>query len=76
MKIEKGSTRCVFIFKNIVIKVARIYLLYAIKTAKESLFYKIKLMKKGLRYYLNKTQERKELRAKSWDDYEKDRVRK
>lgn len=76
MKIEKGSTRRVFLFKNIVVKVARIYWFNTIKTIHDSFLYKTKLIKKGLSYYLNKTRERKESHLKNLCEYEKDRIRK
>lgn len=68
MKIVKGRTRRVFIFKNVVIKVARIYFWKAVKTIKFRLFLDLKVIareKKNYRHFMMKRKkERKQDRLR------------
>lgn len=74
MKKESGETRCVFIFKNIVIKIAMIYWWNIIDKIMDSLLCDLKLLKRGLRYYLDKKREEKKSCIKSLSEYEEDRI--
>jgi hypothetical protein len=77
MKTAKGNTRRVFIFKNIVVKVARIYLYKALRNQIRSIFFYSKILKEiGRKEYFRNKREIKAERIKDKQQYEKDRLEK
>ena len=74
MKTAKGSTRRVFIFKNIVVKVARIYLYSAIRNEIIMFFFHLGAIRKnGKEYFVRKKQIKSE-RPKKLQEYEEHRI--
>jgi hypothetical protein len=73
MKIEKGDTRRVFVFKNIVIKCARIYWYKALKntTKTKKLYFKL-FLELGSKEYFLRIRTSKEKRLRDRIQWEKD----
>jgi hypothetical protein len=77
MEIATGHTRRVFIFRYIVIKVARIYLYQTLKNKVRSIFFYSNLIKKiGRKEYFHRKNEIRAERIKSKQQDEKDRLEK
>lgn len=76
MKIVKGSTRRVFIFKNIVIKIPRIYLYSAIKNEIIMFFLHLKLIIKDRGQYFVRKRQIKSERPRKLQEYEEHRLEK
>lgn len=73
---KKGTTRRVFIYKNIVIKVSRIYWWNIAKRIKCLFLREIKLMKKGVPSYINEKKKRRKSHKIDLRVWEKTRLRK
>ena len=76
MKKEEGHTRRVFVFKNIVVKVAKVYWFNIIKTIYYEIIHEFKFIKKHKkRYFCAKLEEIKKNKS-SRTEYEQDRIEK
>lgn len=76
MEIKTGNTRYVFVFQNIVIKVARIYLLKAILTINYRISFEIGLVFKKRKKYFSFLKERKKRRREDKINFETERMKK
>jgi hypothetical protein len=76
MKKEEGHTRCVFVFDNFVVKIAKVYWWNAIKTFYYEIVHEIKFFKKHKGRYFNAKFEKANEHEISFMDYEKHRVQK